>query len=78
MDNFIRGWTCGEWPVSNEELAKLVWTMPTVEVAKLFGVSDVAIAKRCKKYGIPKPPKGFWAKVNAGKIPHPRGVPSKG
>lgn len=65
----------GKWPVSNRELMRLVWSMPTVEVAKLFGISDVAIAKRCKIYGVPKPPVGFWAKVKAGKIPHPNGVP---
>ena len=41
-------------------LAKLVWSKPTVEIAKDFGVSDVAIAKRCRKFGIQKPPRGYW------------------
>lgn len=45
-----------------EELLSLVWEMPTVRVAERFGVSDVAIAKRCKKYGIEKPPRGYWTK----------------
>lgn len=48
--------------VNREDLHKMVWTMPTVEVAKLFGVSDKAIEKRCKLLGVEKPPRGFWAK----------------
>lgn len=54
--------------VTPEELEKLVWEMPTTEVAALFGVSDKAVEKRCKKYGIQKPPRGYWAKVDAGKL----------
>jgi hypothetical protein len=53
--------------VTPEELEKLVWEMPTTEVAKLFGVSDKAVEKRCKKYGIRKPPRGYWAKVDTDK-----------
>jgi hypothetical protein len=30
-------------------LEKLVWEMPTPDVAMLFGVSDKAVQKRCKK-----------------------------
>jgi hypothetical protein len=55
-----------------DELEKLVWEMPTTKVAELFGVSDVAVGKRCKKHGIKKPPRGYWAKVNAGHLPAPR------
>lgn len=51
--------------VTPEELENLDWEMPTTEVAKLFCVSDKALEKRCKKYGIRKPPRGYWAKVNA-------------
>ena len=42
--------------------------MSTVQVAKLLGVSDVAVAKRCKRLGIEKPPRGYWRKVETGKI----------
>ncbi|MBK1827361.1 hypothetical protein [Haloferula rosea] len=34
-----------------------------------LGVSDVAIAKRCRKLNIPRPPRGYWAKVEAGRRP---------
>lgn len=47
---------------SKEELQKLVWTRPTIHIAKDFGVSDKAIEKWCKAYGIEKPPRGYWAK----------------
>lgn len=52
--------------IDPKELEKLVWEMPTVHVAALLGVSDKAIEKRCKKYGIRKPPRGYWRKVETG------------
>jgi len=50
---------------SKEELEKLIWKKPTLEVAKQFGVSDVAVAKWCKFYNINKPPRGYWAKIQS-------------
>lgn len=52
-----------KFEISKEDLEILIWKHPTTEVARLFGVSDSAIAKRCKKYGINKPPRGYWAKL---------------
>ena len=52
---------------SREELEAQVWRMPSTEVAKVYGVSDVAIAKRCRLLGVAKPPRGYWAKHRAGK-----------
>ena len=49
---------------SKEELQKLIWEIPTIHVAKKFGVSDKAIEKWCKAYEIGKPPRGYWAKHN--------------
>jgi hypothetical protein len=45
-----------------EELFALVWQYPTIKIALMFGVSDKAIEKRCKKLGIEKPPRGYWQK----------------
>ncbi len=56
-----------EWP-TKEELEKLVWQKPTMHIAKIYGVSDNAIAKWCKKYGISKPPRGYWNKLKFGKL----------
>jgi hypothetical protein len=63
-----------EWPnISREEREHLVWSKPTTLVAADFGVSDSAISKKCRLEGIRKPPRGFWAKVDSDKIPHPQG-----
>jgi len=51
-----------KFEITKEELEKLVWEIPTSKIAKQFGVSDTAIAKRCKKLGIKKPSRGYWAK----------------
>ena len=45
---------------SKEELEKLLWEKPTIQLAKDFGASDRAIGKWAKFYGINKPPRGFW------------------
>jgi predicted DNA-binding protein YlxM (UPF0122 family) len=52
-----------KFQVSREELAKLVWEKPTIEIANMFGVSDKAIEKRCLKFNIRKPPRGYWTKM---------------
>ncbi|MDK1389974.1 hypothetical protein QN224_32130 [Sinorhizobium sp. 8-89] len=55
--------------LSREELFALVWEKPTQQVAKDLGVSDVAVGKLCARLQVPKPPRGYWAKVEAGEIP---------
>jgi hypothetical protein len=45
-----------------EELNRLLWEMPTMKIAKQYGVSSNAIAKWAKSYGLKKPPRGYWAK----------------
>ncbi|WGU96464.1 hypothetical protein QJQ58_09620 [Paenibacillus dendritiformis] len=50
-----------------ETLYKEVWLAPVTEVAKRYGVSDVAIRKVCQSLDIPTPPVGYWAKLRAGK-----------
>ena len=46
------------------ELARLIWSMPMTKIAKIFNVSNVAIAKRCRLFGIETPPIGYWIKNN--------------
>lgn len=53
---------------TKEELEKLIWEMATTKVAEIFGVSDKAVEKRCKLFGIEKPPRGYWAKKYAEKL----------
>ena len=51
------------------ELYNLVWSQPTSQLSKALGYSDVGIAKICRKHRIPRPPRGYWAKKQAGQTP---------
>ena len=50
---------------TREELSSLIWSKPTTTLAKHFGVSDNAISKWCKYYGIDKPGRGHWKKMES-------------
>ena len=52
---------------NRETLYYEVWQEPVTEVAKKYGVSDVAIRKVCQSLDIPMPQVGYWAKFRAGK-----------
>ena len=58
--------------LSREALYIKVWETPTVKLAKEFGVSDVAIAKMCRRLEVPKPPLGYWRRVETG---HKKKIP---
>lgn len=49
-----------------DALYELVWTAPVVEVASRLGVSDVALAKLCRRAAIPIPGRGYWTRVEWG------------
>ena len=51
---------------NRDELYEKVWTKPVTKVAEEFGVSDVAIAKVCRKLQVPLPGRGYWAKRQHG------------
>jgi hypothetical protein len=57
---------------SREDLYERVWTVPISKLAKQYGVSDVALAKSCRKLSIPLPGRGYWAKRNANRPVCPR------
>jgi hypothetical protein len=48
-------------------LYEQVWAEPVQTVARRYGISGVALAKACRKLRVPIPPRGYWAKVAAGK-----------
>jgi hypothetical protein len=52
---------------TRKELYDLVWSQPMRTVAASVGISDVALAKQCKKADIPVPNRGYWAREQAGK-----------
>lgn len=53
--------------LTREELYNLVWAKPMTQVAQQFEISDRALAKVCAKKQVPVPPRGYWAKKNAGR-----------
>jgi hypothetical protein len=55
--------------LSREELYEKVWSKSGIKLSAEFGISDVAITKRCRKLNIPRPPRGYWAKIEAGQRP---------
>ena len=55
-----------------EKLYDEVWKEPALAVAKRYGVSGVALGKTCRKLGVPLPPRGYWARVRAGRRLPPR------
>lgn len=52
-----------------DKLYEEVWAEPVIRVAERYGVSDVALAKTCRRLGVPLPPRGYWARVKAGQAP---------
>lgn len=62
--------------IKRSELHALVWEKPMTKAAAELGISDVGLAKACRRNGVPAPPRGHWAKLAAGKaspkIPLPR------
>jgi hypothetical protein len=55
-----------------EKLYEEVWKEPVLVVSNRYGVSNGALAKACRKLTVPLPPRGYWAKVRAGRKALPR------
>lgn len=58
------------------ELYGRVWAQPLNQLAKEYGISDVALAKTCRKGNIPLPGRGYWAKIAAGRRIKPTPLPT--
>ncbi len=54
-------------PLTREELYTLVWAEPMLKIAARFDVSSSYMARVCSLLNIPRPPRGYWAKLAAGK-----------
>ena len=53
--------------VSRQALYNHVWSTPMARLAKEYGISDVALAKICKKLKVPYPGRGYWRRKETGK-----------
>lgn len=54
--------------IRREDLYNLVWARPIIQLAKEYNLSDVGLAKICRRNSIPLPPIGYWNKVAHGHI----------
>lgn len=61
--------------ITREELYQLVWSKPMIKVAEQFGVSGSYMARVCTILRVPRPERGYWAKLEVGKAPAPRPLP---
>lgn len=65
-------------PVSREALYEMVWPKLMLRVAARFGVSSSYMARVCMLLNVPRPERGYWAKLAVGKaqqqppLPEPR------
>jgi len=55
--------------LTREQLYEKVWCKPMSSLAKEWGISDVGLAKICKRYNIPRPGLGHWARKQHGYNP---------
>lgn len=53
--------------ISRQTLYGQVWSTPMIKLAKEYGISDVALAKICKKLNVPYPGRGYWRRKETGK-----------
>jgi hypothetical protein len=52
--------------ITRNELYEAVWNRPIVQVAREYGISDVALKKICRKMAIPTPERGYWRRKERG------------
>lgn len=60
-----------EQELTRRAMYDMVWSRPMTKVAEDLGISDVALKKICDKHRVPTPPRGYWAKRDAGKPTKP-------
>ena len=54
--------------LSREDLYALVWSEPMLKVAARFDVSSSYMARVCTRMNVPRPERGYWAKLAVGKV----------
>jgi hypothetical protein len=62
--------------MKRSELYEKVWSAPMTRLAKQLGISDVGLAKACRRHDVPAPPRGYWAKLAAGHKPPQTPLPN--
>jgi hypothetical protein len=61
--------------LTREQLYHMVWEEPTRVIAPRLGLSDVGLAKVCRKLHIPRPWRGYWRERETGYRPRQPKLP---
>jgi hypothetical protein len=52
--------------VTREDLYRLVWETPITRLAASYGITGTGLKKICDRLDVPVPPRGYWARKEAG------------
>ncbi len=67
-----------EQSITRKELYDQVWSTPMYKLCQQYGLSDNGLRKTCKRFDIPTPKLGHWAKLMHGKkVSQPKLPPFK-
>jgi len=61
--------------LTREELYALVWSEPMLKVAARYDVSSSYMGRICTLLNVPRPQRGYWAKLAVGKAPKKPDLP---
>ncbi len=61
--------------VTREQLFDMVWQEPMLRIGERLGVSSSYMARVCTELRVPRPPRGYWAKLEFGKAPERPALP---
>lgn len=67
MNNENNSASANRLPVSREQLYQEVWAEPMTTVALKYKVSSSFLARVCTALNVPRPARGYWAMLAAGK-----------
>jgi hypothetical protein len=56
-----------ERTITRQQLYEDVWSRPISKLSGDYGISDVGLAKLCRRHHVPVPGRGYWARVQVGK-----------
>lgn len=58
-----------EWCMTRQDLYDQLWSKPLADIAAEQGIGYNELLNVCSEFKIPKPPRGYWMKVQHGKRP---------
>ena len=61
--------------ISREELYDLVWSVPMTKVGEKFKLSGCYMGRVCSILRVPRPERGYWAKLAVGTAPEKPALP---